>query len=561
MKIRHLILTIISLAVLSIQNLFGQNFGSEYYSSPVDFGIYLAGNVGEIRSSHFHSGLDIKASKGIGSPISTVADGYISRIGVSPTGYGRVIYITHTNGETSVYGHMRDFRADISKWVEAQQHARKSFKVDLYPSKDKFKVTKGDIIGYLGNSGSSGGPHLHLEIRNSANCPRNINHYNIYSIKDNIPPALYSVTLYEQDTVAGVQRFTAADQISATLQKDGTYTYSKSHLSASRPFYLVYEVIDRKNGYNNTMGIYSLKQSVDGAINFGFELPWVSYTTSSYVKTFIEWSKQSKYHPLRAYVSENNKLAHYTDTLNRGIITPPTIGDSLVIATVLEDDNRNKTSVSFTVKRSTEDKVVKSSAEILAHTKGVKWDRAFSYTDSVIFVTIPEETLFDNAPLPFYQNAKNGHYVIGDRNIAISKSIALSVKAETTDKQLLHRALFQNTRTNTVAQATHNRGWLSGKISSFGEYRIVYDTVPPKVKYSGMVSGKLLFKASDNLSGIKKYDLRIDGDWVVCGWDPKTNSMYHNLKITDNKEHTFTLTVEDYCGGVTQESGKFKVAK
>ena len=144
-----------------------KNYGAEYYRSPVGFTITLAGNVGEIRSDHFHTGMDIKALQGIGSPVYAVADGYVSRIGVSPTGYGNVLYVTHPNGETSVYGHLNGFAPQIARWVRARQYAKRSFRVDLYPERDQFPVKKGERIAFLGNSGSSGGPHLHFEIRDA----------------------------------------------------------------------------------------------------------------------------------------------------------------------------------------------------------------------------------------------------------------------------------------------------------------------------------------------------------------------------------------------------------
>ncbi|MFI3286843.1 MAG: M23 family metallopeptidase [Rikenellaceae bacterium] len=562
MQIKTIFFTILALLYLTIESQ-AQTTKEGYYSSPVGFDVYLAGNVGEIRSSHFHCGLDIKASQGVGSPIYAAADGYISRVGVSPTGYGHVIYISHPNGETSVYGHLNNFRDDIAKWVTQRQKAAKSFKVDLYPQKNQFKVTGGDTIAYLGNTGSSGGPHLHFEIRNKDNSPVNLNYYKILHVKDDIAPTLYTVTLFEQDTVAGVTRYTPTDKLIATLQKDGSYTFDKPHLTTARPFYLTYEVIDRKNGFNNTMGLYSLVQNVNGKTNFAFYLPWVSYTTSQYVKTFIEYSLQSssKYHVPRAYISKNNKLSHYNSVVNRGLINPPVKSDSLTIETTFEDDNKNTTRVSFTVKHTTEDKLAKPTDEELAHIKAVRWDRNFSYTDSTILVTLTSGTLFDDAPLKIYSDTQNNTFTIGESTTPIAKSILVSVKATTTDKQLLHRALLQNTKTKAVSQVTHQNGWLSGKISSLGKYTVVYDTIPPKVTYQGFKGNKLTFKVSDNLSGINKYDLRIDGQWVICHWDPKSTTMFHTVETTDNLEHEFTLTVEDYTGGVTQQSGKFKATK
>ena len=116
------------------------------YLPPVDFRIIMAGNVGEIRPNHFHTGIDIKASKGEGSPISATAGGYVSRIAVSPSGYGNALYMTHPDGTVSVYAHLDRFIPEIQQWVRKQQYAKKSFPVDLYPPRDMFVFSAGDKI-------------------------------------------------------------------------------------------------------------------------------------------------------------------------------------------------------------------------------------------------------------------------------------------------------------------------------------------------------------------------------------------------------------------------------
>ena len=137
------------------------------YGKPLDIPIYLSATFGELRPNHLHAGLDIKTQGVEGKKIYAVADGYVSRIGVSPYGYGNVLYITHYDGYTSVYAHLQRFSGPIAKYVKQYQYKHKKYTSQIYPEKDKFPVKKGDLIAYSGNSGGSGGPHLHFEIRHT----------------------------------------------------------------------------------------------------------------------------------------------------------------------------------------------------------------------------------------------------------------------------------------------------------------------------------------------------------------------------------------------------------
>src|SRR5690606_4142631 len=128
---------------------------------------FLSGTMGEIRPNHFHGGIDIKTGAEIGWPIYAAADGYVSRYKASTYGYGNVIYLTHPNGLVTVYAHLDRFAEPIAGYMLRKQYENQSYELELKPEKDIFKFKKGDIIGYGGNTGGSGGPHLHFEIRDS----------------------------------------------------------------------------------------------------------------------------------------------------------------------------------------------------------------------------------------------------------------------------------------------------------------------------------------------------------------------------------------------------------
>src|SRR6056297_1209824 len=125
------------------------------FRSPVDIDILLSGNFAELRGGHFHTGIDIKIQGKTGLNIYAIADGYVSRIKVSPYGYGKALYIRHPNGYTSVYAHLKSFNIQIAQYVTDEQYKRKRFALNLYPEKNLITVQKGEVIAKSGNSGGS----------------------------------------------------------------------------------------------------------------------------------------------------------------------------------------------------------------------------------------------------------------------------------------------------------------------------------------------------------------------------------------------------------------------
>ncbi|HOI49512.1 MAG TPA: M23 family metallopeptidase, partial [Prolixibacteraceae bacterium] len=197
----------IMLTVWAIATVFLLNAQEKFYTEPVKIPVLLSGNFGELRGNHFHMGIDIKTEGRVGVPIHATAAGYISRISIAPAGFGNALYITHLNGTTSVYAHLLKFRKDIETYIRSLQYEKESFAIDWELPAGKFPVEKGEMIAQGGNSGSSAGPHLHFEIRDTRTQDAiNPLKYNLFNIKDQTPPRVYAVQLYplgDQSHVAG----------------------------------------------------------------------------------------------------------------------------------------------------------------------------------------------------------------------------------------------------------------------------------------------------------------------------------------------------------------------
>src|SRR5450759_494964 len=101
-----------------------------YYEVPVKIPVFLAGNFGELRPNHFHAGIDIKTQGKTGLPVYAAANGFISRIAISPAGYGNVLYIDHPNGTTTIYGHLERFSPQIADYIRKIQYEKEQFAID-----------------------------------------------------------------------------------------------------------------------------------------------------------------------------------------------------------------------------------------------------------------------------------------------------------------------------------------------------------------------------------------------------------------------------------------------
>jgi murein DD-endopeptidase MepM/ murein hydrolase activator NlpD len=186
--------------------LFSQsNYPEDYFIDPVEIPLVLSGTFGELRSNHFHAGLDIKTQSQEGFNILATADGYVSRINVSIWGYGNALYVTHPNGFTTVYGHLKSFSPEIDAFVRKKQYAEESFTIRLYPKADELKVKKGQVIALSGNSGSSGGPHLHFEVRDVKSNILNPMLFGI-NIPDHKNPTIQSAFTYAKNSDSQVNQ-------------------------------------------------------------------------------------------------------------------------------------------------------------------------------------------------------------------------------------------------------------------------------------------------------------------------------------------------------------------
>ncbi len=328
----------------------GKKYPQGYFKFPINPGQrgYLSGTMGELRSNHFHSGIDIKTGGQEGLPVYASADGYISRIKVSAFGYGNALYIQHPNGYSTVYAHLKSFKGKIGEYVKEQQYSRKSFSVELFPSQTHFKVKKGDIIGYSGNTGGSGGPHLHFEIRDRFQQVLNPLLFGFSEIVDNISPEFYALKIVPLDINSRVK-----EKLDAPVfypKKHSETAYSAPTISVWGNIGLEIKANDKLNGASNKNGVNTLIVTVDGKETYRYNNDRYAFSQTRHINVHIdhECYKQGEGRFQRMYVADGNKLPLY-EAVNQGFLNITDGSEHRVEITAI-DAYGNSSKLNFTLK-------------------------------------------------------------------------------------------------------------------------------------------------------------------------------------------------------------------
>ena len=231
------------------------------YVWPMRTSTVMTSSFGEYRSTHFHAGIDISTGDTLGLPVLASRDGYIRRITISPTGYGKILHIRHRDGYTTSYAHLQGFPPLVDSLVKAEQYRKGCFPVELEFPPDALPVATGQIVAYAGDTGS-GSAHLHFEIRDENRNTINPLLAEPFSIEDGLPPIFRGVAFVPLDSVGQIDgdpvpRAVKSRQISST-----GYVLDHSPLLDGRVG-LAVDVRDRSDFSNYFHGYYALQLDVD----------------------------------------------------------------------------------------------------------------------------------------------------------------------------------------------------------------------------------------------------------------------------------------------------------
>ncbi|MBN1198036.1 MAG: M23 family metallopeptidase, partial [Bacteroidales bacterium] len=497
------------------------NYPQKLFRSPVDFRIYLSGTYGEIRPNHFHSGIDIRTGGETGKPVYAAADGYVSRIFVSPWGFGKAIYLDHPGGYTTVYGHLDRFRGEIAAYALRQQYTNESFSMDVTVHAGKIQVRKGDVIGYSGNSGSSGGPHLHFEIRDARNQePLDPLSFGI-PIEDHQSPLIKWVRIYPHGPFSMVNFASNPKSLQASGGGGAFSVTEKDTVMVTGDIIFGIEAYDYQDGSSIRCGIKSIELKVDGVHLFGQNIERYAFADTRYVNAILDYPQnmRNKQRYFRSYVAPGNKLDIFEGVVNHGVVNFSD-RNAHKIQYIVRDAHGNTSRITFWVRShpppGTDARtVVPEQPENL-----FAWDRENRFETTYLTFTMPANSLYED--LDFHYSSMppvNGSFAsvhcLQDEETPLHLRCSLTIRAETLPRALEEKAILVKVEKGGkfISQGgSFRNGFVEATIREFGDYTIGVDTIPPKIKPVNIYNNKNVSKQStivvtisDDLSGIQNY--------------------------------------------------------
>jgi murein DD-endopeptidase MepM/ murein hydrolase activator NlpD len=530
-------------------------YPQDAFRPPLDIPIILAGTFGELRSNHFHAGIDIKTQQREGLPVYAIGEGTVTRIKVSLWGYGKVIYIAHPNGYTSVYGHLQKFSPKIEEYIKKIQYDKKSFEVEVFPDYGEVKVDKGELIAYSGNTGGSSGPHLHFEIRSSiSEMPTNPLLYGI-DVPDATNPILEKLFIYPLSENSQVNQSEEKVQVDFTKKPDGTFLADKVY--AIGKIGVGFIGFDRQDMAANRNGIYAASLTVNGKVYTSYDFESFSFGETRYINTLIDYEHLGRYRQRiqKCFKTPGNYLSIYNELYNNGIIEVSE-GLSYNITLLIEDLKGNKAQLTIPVEGSKEErKVAKENLKTDYYVRAKKPNN-FDLEGAKVY--FPANTFYED----FYIDLKKGKdtVTIHTNTVPAHRNFTLTFDASDysidEQKQLFIARLDDKLRPshlNTYKRA----GIFTARTRNLGTYTLAKDTVPPVIRTKNFKEKQWLnnYKylsvyISDDLSGVDTYSATLNGEWILMEYEPKRNTLTYNFddKILDKKQCVLKVTVTDNVG-------------
>jgi hypothetical protein len=547
------ILLVISVFQLQAQKTIDPN----YFSNPLDIPMVLSGSFGELRSNHFHSGLDIKTQQRSGVPIYAPADGYVSRIKVGHYGYGKALYIKHPNGYSTVYAHLQKFETTIQDFVKQSQYKKERYEIELFPKESSLLVKKGDLIAYTGNSGSSGGPHLHYEIRDAYSRPMNPMLFGL-EIPDTKDPSVTSVLAYPMSDDATVNQSSEPVKLRLIKQKDGSYKTEK--ISAYGKIGFGIATTDQQNGAYNKNGVYRIKTSYNGKPKIDIKFEKISFDETRYLNRYIDYTyfKEHKIKIQKLFRQTNNPLSIITQEDDNGFVNVAD-GFSSNYTIEIKDYQGNLVHITIPVIGKKDNTVAKK--ELPNDLQYIPSESSSTIQRGVFTVDFPKNALYQGSYLNIKTSGDTLH--LHTDNIPVHKNISISMdisnyNALDKNKLYIARQAYKNTSYYTTTRREKNI--LTAKTRILGSYTLFMDTIAPTIKAANFTDGKwisnnktLKIKIEDSHSGISSYRATLNGRFILMEYNYKKDVLTYDFNdniITDTKNN-LRLIVTDNVGNST----------
>ena len=539
------------------------------FSSPVKIPITLSGSFGELRPNHFHSGIDIKIGGEEGEKVYSPFDGEVSRIKIQAYGGGKNLYIQHTNGYTTVYMHLQKFSYKIEKYVRNYQYEKQTYEFDINIPKGKLRIEKGELIAYAGNSGSSSGPHLHYEIRDTKT--ENIINplYFGLEVADTTAPYISSILISPEGEYSRIEGM-REKQIFDNIRDFDT-------IRVTNKISLGIKAFDQENDLSSKNGAYIYRVKVNDKAFWDFQIDEFSFSNSKYINACIDYELYSKTGQRFLFTKKlpNNQFSNFITYSNNGILEFE-VYETKKIEYIIKDFQSNLKTLTFFLQSQP---TFPSNYHIIDDkpTHIFYWEKENKIIDEGIKVFVPKNSLYDDCFVTYEKvidsSSKEPIYKILS-NEALHNNMELKIQIPKTllDNPKLKNKLIvvEKKGRYSVSKGGKQEGnEIVTKVNSFGEFGVSYDTITPEINPINFKSNKKLSKKQttlkvrikDNLSGITTYKGYLNNKWILMEYDGKSSTLTYTIdsKELNSPTNTLRVVVTDRVGNIGDKS--FKILK
>jgi len=528
-----------------------KTYPKNYFSNPVEIPLILSGNFGESRTNHFHSGIDIKTQSKQGLNIINSANGFVSRVKISHGGFGKALYIDHENGFTTVYGHLKKFNNEIEDYIKKVQYKRQSYEVDIYLNKNTIKLKKNQIIAYSGNTGSSSGPHLHYEIRNTSNQkPLNPLLFGM-EVRDTRRPEIKGLFVYtniENNVDKAVPKKLKLKRIN-----DSVYRANTIRVKGKTGFGI--NVIDKQDFANNKNGVHKistyLNEKLINSINFDGFL----FEESILINTLIDYQYyiNNKERILKLFKTSGNKLSFYKNS-NDGLIDDIKTNSEFKIKVSDIKNNNIYILINMNNQKNIIEKKIEEKSNFF-YNKIVDDNLEFNYKIDNYKINIPKNTFLKNTDL-LIDLIKDSLKIVNP-NVPVFKNIKIIFPNTNNKKGNYLANLDRNKNESFITSKLDSKNNFETKTKKLGTFFIKNDSISPIIKSLSFKKGDWIsnknyikFKILDKESGIKSYKGSINGKWVLFEYEYKNNQISYEFDkyYTKKSMNEIEIIVEDMVG-------------
>jgi hypothetical protein len=543
------------------------NYPQHYFRDPLNIPIQLAANFGELRTDHFHMGLDIRTESRENLPVFAAADGYVSRIKIEKNGYGQAIYITHPNGYTTLYGHLNSFYPQLAQYVKNKQYADKKWEQDMEIPANMFQVTKGQFIANSGNTGGSQGPHLHFEIRDTKT-GNNLNPLLFgMDVPDHIAPIIYNLYWYDRRySIYSVQ-----PQLISITKKNNAYSTKATVVKIGSPVIsLGLRMEDMNNASTFKFGVYHTALYIDEVLQFEFKLNNFSYDSSRYVNASMDYTRWVKNKQGIQYLSllPGNQLNIFTKLKSDGKIV---LSDGAVhaIKIIVSDENGNAGTINFSLQYDAalqKDYSIPGNAVVcdVHEPNNIKTANAnIHFSENAFYDALPIIVSETNAVTP-KQVSPTIH--ISDYTVPVHDDYNVMIKANTGLNDALKGKVvmqLQSGNSSAVKKGLWQGDWMISSFDELGNARLLIDTIAPVIIPVGWKNGSnlgnqrtMVIKCADDLGAVASFTATLDGNWLMFA-KKNDNFIYTFDEHCIAGNHTLVIIATDVAGNSVTRSYTF----